>query len=103
MLANAHNLVQNLEKDVLVSLCQRNMLSIDCDHDPVSGLSAVSKALNGCQILNRPTDILYECVDYLCNKIRHCSRISTLMFIKSTYFCQDANDEMRLVNVRFQP
>lgn len=27
-----------LEEGVLVSLCHRNMLSIDCDHDPVNGL-----------------------------------------------------------------
>lgn len=35
-----------LRRDILVSLCQRNMLSIDCDHDPVNGLFIVSKALD---------------------------------------------------------
>jgi hypothetical protein len=34
-----------LRRDTLVSLCQRNMLSIDCDHDPVNGLFSVSTAL----------------------------------------------------------
>lgn len=92
-----------LRRDILVSLCQRNMLSIDCDHDPVNGLFIVSKALDEYWPPNWHTDIPYECVGYLCNEIRHGSCIPTLRISRSTYFCQDANDGMRLVGVRFQP
>jgi hypothetical protein len=41
------------------------MLFIDCDHDPVSGLARVSKALGKHKALDWHTGILYECVDYL--------------------------------------
>jgi hypothetical protein len=79
------------------------MVCIDCDHDPVSGLFGVSQTLDEYQISNQHTGIQYECVGYLYNGVRHCSCIPTLITTDQTYFCQDANDGMRLVKIRFQP
>jgi thiamine biosynthesis protein ThiC len=79
------------------------MLCIDCDHDPVNGLSSVSEALSEHWLSNRHTCNPYECVGCLCDTIRHYSYTPTLDTTSRTYFCQDANDEMRLVKVRFQP
>lgn len=77
------------------------MLFIDFDHDPVNGLSTVSKALGKFRATNRLAGIPYECVDYLWDSQSLYSCIPTINMEK--YFCQDANHGMWLVQGRFQP
>lgn len=63
--SDIHKIFYMVSTIILVSLCHLNMLFIDCDHEPVSGLSKFSKTLGNYKVHNGPTDIPYGCVDYL--------------------------------------